>query len=104
MKNLWMIWLNVLRFAKMILVKFDGDNKFVEWMVNKTRQKLKDRISDVELKFIDRIIDFMSSLGVISQEDINMINKKYYSMVNSASIERIDELCDYIIIIYNSNF
>ncbi len=104
MKNLYMIWLSVLRFVKMILVKFDGDNRFIEWLVNKSRGKLKEQISDGEMKFIDKIINFMSSLGVIPNEDINTINKKYYSMVNSASSERIDELCDYIIIIYNANF
>ncbi len=97
-------WLRLLRFIKFVLKKFNGDNKFIEWIVNKCRVKLKEDFSNTWAKVMDWLVNFMYKLNTIPHSELTLMSKKYYSMLNSSTDERVDELCDYIIVMYNANF
>lgn len=104
MKKLYMVWLWLLRWLKIILPKFDGDNKFVEWLVNKCRVKLKEDFSNTATKIMDWLVNFMYNLKGIPQGQLTDMSKKYYDMINNSTDKNVDMLCDYIIVMYNSNF
>ncbi len=98
------VWIKVLRFIKFVFKKFKGDNIFIEKLVNKCRVKLKEDFSNNETKIIDWLVNFMYNLKGIHPKELSKMNKKYYSMINSSTDKRVDELCDYIITMYNKNF
>ncbi len=104
MKNLSIFWFRILRFIKFVFKKFEGDNIFIEKLINKCRIKLKEDFGNKELKIIDWLVNFMHNLNVIPQSQLTDMSKKYYEMINNSSDKSVDMLCDYLIIMYNSNF
>ncbi len=97
-------FIRLFKFLKFILGKFDGDNKFIEWLVNKSRVKLKATFSDAEMNIMKWLVGMINKYKKVSPIQKTLLNKKYNEVIKKNTNEKIDDLCDYIIAVYNKNF
>ncbi len=108
MIHLHILWLGVLRFINLILRPFLKstrlDNAFIEKIVNKSRVKLKATFSDAEMKIMQWLVDMINKYKKVSPIQKTLLNKKYNEVIKKNTNEKIDDLCDYIITVYNKNF
>ncbi len=99
-KILMWIFLAIKKFAKTSTL----DNNLVKKQVNKIRVNLKIKVSEKESDIIEWIIKIINKAKGLPEVHRKNLNKKYYSVINNKSNERIDDLCDYIIAVYDNNF
>ncbi len=99
-KILMWIYLAIKKIAKTTT----WDNNLVKKQVNKVRVNLKIKVSERETDIIEWIIKIINKAKGLPEIHRKTLKKKYYSVINKKSNESIDELCDYIIAVYDKNF
>ncbi len=97
-------FIRLFKFLKFVSKKFKADNIFVEKLVNKCRVKLKATFSDAEMNIMKWLVGMINKYKKVSPIQKTLLNKKYNEVFKKNTNEKIDDLCDYIITVYNKNF